>query len=528
MTISVRTTGTGRFRGHETNVSTYQYTEGAMPHDVFDQSGEVGELSFEVDSENTSDSLLLYRDRVELSDDFYGSVTGFINGVNYSDGFLQITGSNRLSLVNTEVVLPAAVSTIAQYVRVILEAASITSDIVVDPLVSNEFIIAPAYEGNLWVLLKQFAAFHQLDVSLINNTVNVRNMRGREVSVQSVVSENLNLSEQTFSQKFNVAYYNYERLTDVLAFPKGGWTPDVQVYSVEANETVVFDIPVDAFLDSVKQPIVQDFVARDYSGPNSVYSVTANDGLPISAAFWSAFDGAMSFELTDLGRNIRVTLRGMDLEELSPFSISVSDGATEYSTLRIVGSGTFFNRQTVTIPTGLTAEDTPQEFGQEIDNVFINTFEEAVNAGVRARRNYCLPTQKFDTSGRSFQGSTFTRFEYLTFDDDAFGFWDFNIYALLGPEGGLVFFPSFDEYDLGLPSPFAFDDFDVSFQSATFDDFDASQAEVVGQAFGTVAGSRLKFGDAYYRVKFSRVSESEASLEADYDTLFSDFNAFSQ
>jgi hypothetical protein len=163
------------------------------------------------------------------------------------------------------------------------------------------------------------------------------------------------------------------------------------VYSVEANETVVFDIPVDAFLTEVRQPVVEDFVPQRLFGVLILYILSAQMTVcRVSAELWTDFGGRMSFELTDLGRNIRVTLRGPDLEDLSPYSISVSDGATEYSTLRIVGSGIFFDRQTVTIPTGLTMEETPQQFGQEIDNVFITTAEEAYAAGVRARRQICF------------------------------------------------------------------------------------------------------------------------------------------
>jgi hypothetical protein len=335
----------------------------------------------------------------------------------------------------------------------------------------------------------------------------------------------VNLNEETFAQNFQVAYYNYQNLSNTIAYPFGGWTPDVEVYSVEAGETVVFDIPVNAFLETVSQPQVLDIVPKDYSGVNSVYSVSANDNLPISAAFWTNFGGSMSLELTDLGRNVRVTLRGPDFPDLSPYTISVSDGATDYSTLRIVGSGVFFDRQLVTIPTGLTADEAPQQFGQEIDNVFVTTREEAINVGVKARRRYALPRQSFETSGRSLQRRDYRRFDYLTFDDDAFGFWDFNVYALVGDDLGVSFFPTFVQYDDSLPFGFVFNDFDDSYLTATFDDFDASQAQPIGQAFGTVGGSRLRFGDAYYRVRTVDVSESQASVSADYDTLFSDFNA---
>lgn len=501
MTIRIKTIGTGRFKGHETSVSSYEYSEGSMPHDAFDQSGEVGELSFRADDDDGGRSILLYRDGVELEDNFYGSITGRVNSFNYSDGFVDITGTSRLNLINTEAVVAAEDTTIPQYLRSILAAASITSDVIIAPNVPRTPILTPAYEGNLWVLLKQFAVFHQLDVSLIGNVVFVRPMREREIGIDSVVNEILTLTEDTLVQKFEVAYYNYEQRNDSLAYPIGGWTPDVEVYSVEANETLEFDIPVEAFLEEIKQPVVQSFVAKDYSGPDSVYAVTANDGLLLSPQLWTDFGGNMSFELADLGRVIRVTLTGPDLEQFSPFSISVSDGATEYSTLRIVGTGVFFDRQTVIVPTGLTANDTPQEFGEEIDNVFISTRQEAYDAGVRARRRYALPRQVFDTTGRRLQKS-------------------------LSVGGDILFFPTFQQYGDTLPPGYDFADFNSSYEDSRFIDFQQSIAEIITQSFGTVAGSRVRFQDAYYRVRNTNVSPGEVSANAEFDTLFKDLNIF--
>ena len=525
MTIRVTSTGTGLFKGHETSIGFYEYSEGAMPHDVFDQSGEVGQLSFQVDNDDKGRSILLYRDGVELQDDLYGFITGSVNGFNYADGFVEITGTSRLNLINTEGVVTPEVTTVAEYLRDIFNAASITSDIIVAPNVSTKPIVTPGYEGNLWVLLKQFAALHQLDVSLIRNTIFVRPMREREITIESVANEILTLSEDTLVQKFEVAYYNYEQRDDALAYPIGGWEPSVEVYSVEANETVVFDIPVDAFLSEVKQPIVSTFIPKDYTGPDSVYTVSGNDGLPIPTNQWTDFGGRMSFELTDLGRNIRVTLRGPSIEELSPYSISLSDGATEYSTLRIVGTGVFFDRQVAVIPTGLTSAETPQEFGQEIDNVFISTFEEAYDAGVRARRRYALPRQVFDTTGRRLERRDFREFDYLILDDPISGLLDQNVLGFASPEDAIIFFASFQDYANTLPVGYSFADFNQSYASASFDDFTQSLAELVTQSFGTIAGSRVRFQDAYYRVRNTTVSAEETAVSAEYDTLFKDVSA---
>jgi hypothetical protein len=179
----------------------YQYSEGSMPHDVSDDSGEVGQLSFEAVDGDDSKSILLYRDRVELEDNLYGFITGSVNNFQYSDGFVNVTGSSRLNLINTEGVI-GAVTTVAQYLRNIFDTASITSDVIIAPSVPTTPIVTPTFEGNFWVLLKQFASLHQLDVSLIRNTIYVRPMREREISIENVTSQNVvTLSEETFFRK---------------------------------------------------------------------------------------------------------------------------------------------------------------------------------------------------------------------------------------------------------------------------------------------------------------------------------------
>lgn len=524
MAIEITTTGTGAFRGHKTSIGFYEYTEGSTPHDVFDDSGEVGQLQFQVEDTGDSKAILLYRDGVQLTDDFYGSITGDINSFNYSDGIVELTGTSRLNLINTEGYIAPAVTTVKEYVGAILTAAGITADIVFSPSVPTTAITTPGYEGNLWVALKQFAALHQLDVSLIRNTIYVRPMREREISILNVTQNLLSLTEETFARKFQVAYYNYERLVDTLAFPFGGWTPEVEVYQVEAGETVTFDIEVNGFLESVKQPIVQDVVAKDYSGTDSVFSASGNDGLPVTAAFWNNYDGDMSFELLENGTILRVTIVGPSFDEYSPYSIAVSDGATEYSTLRIIGTGVFQNRQLVTVPTGLTADDTPQEFGQEIDNIFINSREEAYAAGVRARRKYALPRQTYDTGGRRLEKPDFTEYDYLVLDDPVFGVLDQNVLAYVEPEDAIVFFESFQTYAASLPDPYSFTNFNSDYSAASFQDFQDSVAEIVTQAFGTIAGSRVRFQDAFYRVRSTSVSANETNVTAEFDTLISDFN----
>ncbi|MFO8164537.1 MAG: hypothetical protein R6T98_08385, partial [Desulfatiglandales bacterium] len=90
-------------------------------------------------------------------------------------------------------------------------------------------------------------------------------------------------------------------------------------------------------------------------------------------------------------------------------------------------------------------------------------------------------------------------------------------------ESSIVFYDSFQTYVAGLPDSYTFTQFGKDYAAATFEDFTQSVAQIVTQSFGTIAGSRVRFQDAFYRVRTTNVSQNEISFSADFDTLFTDF-----
>ena len=495
MTTEIETLGAGQFKGHRSNISTFQYNEDATPHLPGDESGAIGELSFSViDKDNRG--ILLFRDRFKFRDEFFGSFTGSVSVIDGDNDLLFASGPNRLNQLNIEATFPAQETTVRGVFERIFSTAELFGDIVFDPSIPGDSVSLPGFTGNLWTFTKQVCAFFELEISLIDNTIFVRPIRQREINSESISRVGYRVAELQPVQEFDVAYYNYESLSDTLVYPKGGWTPEVQVYQVQANETVVFDIQVDAYLESVLQPVAQLFVGKDYSGPLSVYAISANDGLPIDPELWEAFGGSMSFELKDNGTVIEVTLVGPDLEDLAPYSLALSDGATQYSTLRIVGTGMFFDRQLQTIKTGLTPAEAPQVKGTEIDSIIIDTQQQAIDAGIRARRIYSLPSQTVEITGRNLPRTDFT------------------------------FFTTFEDYNESLEIGFTFDQFNQNFIDASFLDFNNSTNTLTPtfrQSFGVVPGSRIKQGDAYYRVKSSDVNLEQITVTAEFDTIFQDF-----
>lgn len=500
MTIEIESTGTGKFKGHRSNIGSYTYTEESTPIIPGQENGGLGALSFEV-AEDDRRSILLYNDEVTLLDSKYGIVSGFITTLDTTEGVVSATGFGRLGNLNTLGVLTAKNTTLGGLVTEILNAAGIVGNINVDSTVASIPVVSPGHTGDLWVYLKSVCATYQVEVSLIEDTVFVRPIRERTLNIINAYNESFSLNNITIAQSVDVNYYNYVFEGDFLAYPKGGWSPSVSVYQVDANEVSVVDINIDAFLTSVEQPTVEDFVAIDYTGPDSVYCVAGNDGLPIPAGLWTDRGGNIELSLENNGSTIRATITGANFPSLAPFTIGLSDGATTYSTLRIIGNGVSFDVETLNVSTGLTDADTPNKVGANIDNKLISTREQAFTAGVKARLLNALPERSYQVSGDSF------------FDPD---------------QSEVDIYNTFTQYDDTVGAGYTFDQFDAQNDGLSFDEFDESNTRSTTQAFGSVAGSRVRYREALYRVRTAVTTAENVTITADFDTIVDDFNTENQ
>jgi len=524
VTIELNVTGNGRFEGDKSNVIAYSYSEQSTPHMIGDDSGGVGDISVSV-MDFRNDGIILYKDSITLSDSFYGSITGRIDSLTSTNGLLDITGRSRLSFLNIPGIVAPGETTIRGLFTSIFNAANLTTDIAFGRPISNDPIITPGWSGDLWVFAKQACATYGVEISLINNTIYVQPIRQRELGIENISTESYNLTDVSLAQSFDVAYYNYTEETGALVYPRGGWTPEATVYQVEAGETIIIDVPVNGYITSILQPVAQDFVPKNYSGGNSVYSVSGNDNLPVSAALWRNYGGSMTAELINNGATIQLTVKGPGFSPLSPYSFSVSDGSTSYSTIRLIGDGVFYDRKLLNIKTGLSPDIAPQEVGQEVDNFFVDTLEQALDVGVKTRPLYALPRHTIDLSGSSFVKKNFTEYDYLTLDDAGLGLLDGpGILGTINPNTNIVLYQSFEEYGNSLPPVYLFSDFNNDFVDATFDDFANTTTEASSQSFGSVSGSRVRYYDAIFRVRGTDTSQSGINVTAEFDTLFSDFN----
>ena len=495
--VFVRLSGTGQFAGPPSNVINYSYQEGSTPLIPGDESGAIGDISIDVlDESNTS--ILLYKDEFYLQDNVNGAIIGEVEAVSGNNDITTMGGRSILSRTNVDAVIPPRRDTIGNIIEAVLNSVGIQQNIIKETSLSTTLVNAPGYEGDVWVYLKDLCSAYVVEMSVVREYVIIRPARERKIDAINILERSWQLQDIELAQFFDVAYYNYSQVEDFLVYPKGGWTEDVQVYQVGANETTTFDIPIEFFLTSVNQPTVQSNVAKDYAGPASVYAVSGNDGLPITPAQWTDQGGDMSFAIKGDGTIIEVTLTGPDFPELAPFTIGLNDGSSSYSTLRITGDGMNFNKQVYTEKTGLTANNTPVVNAGEIDNPAIDTLADAKRYALFARHIYSSPTQTFTTSARSF--------------------------PRLSGALPTVLYPSFADFNDTLPAGYAFTNFNSEYAGLTFEDFTVQLSNAVPQGFGEVVGSRVRLDDAVYRVRNATITPDQISIDAEYDTLFNDLD----
>lgn len=501
MSAEVTITGTGAFAGHTSNLSDYSYAEESTPVIPGDTSGGVGNLSFTV-SEDEENSILLYRDEFILRDGFYGAIAGSIDTVSGSEGIVNVSGRSKLARFNTVRTVQAQTTTLGGAFTALLNLVGITSSITIDPSVASRSVTLPGYTGDLWVFVKDLCITQSVEISLLGDEVVVRPLRARSLNVANLVTDSWDISDVNLAQRVEVAYYNYVPRTNFMFYPKGGWTEDVQSYQVGSGETLVVDLPIDGFLTSVQQPTPQLFVARDYSGPNSVYTIAGNDGLPVPVAQWTDNGGSVTLALKDNGSTIEATIVGANIPNLAPFRLAVNSGPSDsYSTLRIIGSGIDFTRETIIQSTGLTINETSNVDAPIIDNLHVSTRDQAVDLATRAASRYGLPGRTYSATARQ-----------VTRASDG---------------GTTVVYPTFAAWAATLPLGYLFSGFNSDYAGDTFQDFTDEQFAVVAnnltnQAFGNIGGSRVRYRDAFYRVRSATTTPEQVDFQADADTLFDD------
>lgn len=508
MAVEVEVTGGGRYAGAKSAIGTYSVSEESTPIVASDSSGGVGQITFSaVDDPSRLGSVLLLDSELTLSDGERGTTVGTITGVTGNDGLLNVRATSRLGQLVADKTVPGVNDDFDTVARYYLEQVGIDGDIVIDDSLMGIPVIAPGWTGDMWTKFKELLVTIGAEVSLVQDKVVIRPIRQRDAWEANNINVSWNMEQIDLAKEVEIFYYNSQEVIDGLVYPYGGWNEDVSIFSVDTGQVETVNIPVNVSLTSLQQPVVQDYVSKAY-GASSVYAVVGNDNKPITAAQWTASNGKLTVAIGEDGQSIDVTMVGGvgAVSEYAPFRIAVSAGSGDhYSSLRLIGSGIGFDKQSIILPTGVDPDTIPRDVGVTVDNVFIRTKAQAYDIGTAVAGKWASPTRTISITKAEItkSGETDTNLNYKTFAD-------------------------FDEYAVA-ESLTTFGDFDAEWAGQTFGDFDNYWYELVKedlslQVFGNVNGSRLQWRRAKYRIRTAEITESGVSFSAEADTTFGDFD----
>lgn len=400
--MGVRVTIAGRIYEPE----SFETTEEATPLSSGDSTGGIGTITVVVPypDESETDPVLTFGPTffqgkaVALTDSHLGYTLGAVQSVSdqRSSGTFTLSVLARLDDLNKYNIQAAPyVGTLGGGFAYYLSLAGVTTDYLVDPTIASQSVIFPGWTGELWFHLKQMASALDCDISLVSGIILLRPVRDRVVAVGRDISRSAASGGGSLAETVEVYWYESTAITNDLVYPVGGWTPEVEVLNVNAGETSEYQLELSTSVSSIQAPVMGTFVAEDYSA-TSVYTVVADDGLPVPVAEWAAKGGSVTVTVNPDTKTLTaslvgavgvVTATGANSKSFS-LALASDESGSRYSTLRIVGTGVSYTRDKRVFRTGIPPEDAPTVVGETIDNPFITSLSSLYDAGTRAALRY--------------------------------------------------------------------------------------------------------------------------------------------
>ena len=395
--------------------------------------------------------------------------------------------------------------------RYYLGLVGVVNGIIVDPAVDSVPVVFPGWDGNCWDQTKKMTAAQQVEVTLASNYIVLRPIRGRVAINYRDNDVSWAINDVNIAQQVEVFYYNSQQKTNSLVYPLGGWTDQTPVYAglaagsvTKVNIALIPDdvITLGASLTSVQQPVAVDSVDRDYD-TSSVYAIVGNDGLPYLASEWAANGGKVEVAIGADTRSLDLTITASRETQYAPYQLAMASGTSDsYSSLRIVGSGVFFDRQKLVFDTGNSADVAPTVVGATVDSEFIQTRDQAYHVGLWAGARWTGPQQTItiNTSGINRLG-----------------------------DNGNYRYPVVEEFNAEFAG-MTVADFNAAWVGEVVANFNAHELALVSadfdnQAFGNVAGARVLHDGQWYRIRtVPGIGPASLTYTAERDTIVSDFN----
>lgn len=494
--------------GVELYASSYSVSEDSTPTSSDDSSGSVGQ--FNVSAVGIDDPLLLNGSEVRLVDSLRGSTIGFVTRVDESDrGSVLLVCQSRLGRLNVYNIQAQPFSgTLGDAFRYYASLAGQQTDVLVDDQIENVPVVFQGWSGELWFTLKQMVASLDCEVALVSDVIYLRPTNMRIATDERNTERSRTHGGTQTAQSVEVYYYNNHAISGKLVYPPGGWTPETEVITVGAGETVERIIEMSASVSSINPPQMQEFVSQGFDSA-SVYTVVGDDGLPIVPAQWKDAGGSVSVEVNEntTSLTVRMTgatgIRGTRGDYLSTFSLALGSDYTgnRYSTLRIVGSGVAFDRKMISVATGLTDQQTGTDVGATIDNRFISTIDQAYNAGTKAA--YTYSGESISLTGEATSINKLGESGEATYPT-----WEFDA----AQNAGLTWQQNEDVHA------------GKSWMDVQDEYYDLVRNNFENQVFGNAGGARVydRASHRWYRIRSVSINRSTVQFDADDDLRWED------
>lgn len=387
------------------NLEEYQITYAVSTLDPTDQDGATGSITFSTPPQIDNPYFMRNRDFI-ITDSEMGSIGGRISGIDYSKNGISFTAETTLQRLNSEISITPSYGVFSE--QDIMNNVVAFGGFTATGLETTGNDDFPGYQGTLLNYLKYFCIARGKEFYNTPAQPNVLVFRDVRTQVLSGQMDSLSYSinDQTLAKNIEIYWYEYDFVDFIynIEFTPAYAQEEPQILTVEAGETVEYDITLDAWVASVNQPQVLDYVGPDERTDTGAYCVAGNDGLPVTAAQWTAQGGKLVVSLTDNPSVLHVVVTGPGAKELetttsgtttlSPYSIAATavDDNTFYNSLHITGKGVRFKKHLVRISTGAVSQVTMEEVGATVDNPFVNSLSAAYDVGVRAAKTYAGPT----------------------------------------------------------------------------------------------------------------------------------------
>ena len=335
---------------------------------------------------------------VVLEDPLRGRISGKVRDSSRSDsdGAISFTCVSNLEKVNKfNVKAKPFRGYLDEAIRYYLSLAGITSGFTIHESFTTRWVNYIGWTGELWYHLKMLAMAQDFEIAVVNDVVQFRRTRNRYMVHGRNITRSSARSLGSLAKAVEVYNYNTSGVTNSLVYPIDGWDGSLEVLNVNAGEEAEYQLELSTSVSSIETPTMVENVGPDYKG-GSVYTVVANDGLPIPPQQWHDHGGKVMISINDDTTTLTVKLWGpvgiytTSGDLATNFSLALASDATanRYSTLRLRGTGVKFDKEAVRIRTGVDESRTDTEVGVTVDNPFLTDLDRVLRVGTAAARHY--------------------------------------------------------------------------------------------------------------------------------------------